>query len=186
MTGVDITAIVCTRDRSASLERCLAALAAQTLAAQSYEVIVVDNGSKDGTATLAAAFCERHTSFRYVFEERVGLSIARNTGVQLSSSDILAFTDDDAEPEASWLERLLERFRQHGGNVGIVGGDVIPVWEIERPAWLSDELLRPLSAGLKWSLEPRLLREGGYEGGDAMIYYDRPTHPIKPAARLTR
>jgi hypothetical protein len=52
------------------------------------------------------------------------------------------------------------RFQEQPEDIGIVGGDVIPVWETERPEWLTDDLLRPLSAGLKWSTEPRVLCSG--------------------------
>jgi glycosyltransferase involved in cell wall biosynthesis len=157
--SAEISAIICTRDRSADLARCLRALTRQTLASSLYEVIVVDNGSSDDTPSVAASFCQ-HANFCYVREEKTGLAIARNTGIGLSSGDIVAFTDDDAEPEASWLQRILARFREHPRDVGIVGGDVIPVWETARPEWLTDDLLRPLSAGLRWSTEPRLLRDG--------------------------
>lgn len=155
-----ISAIICTRNRSAYLARCLKALSQQTLSRQGFEVVVVDNGSSDDTGSVAAAFCGRHENFRCIREERPGLAIARNTGLAISSADIVAFTDDDAEPEPSWLERMLARFREHPQDAGIVGGDVIPVFEAERPPWLSDDLLRPLSAGLKWSTEPRFLRAG--------------------------
>jgi glucosyl-dolichyl phosphate glucuronosyltransferase len=155
-----ISAIVCTRDRSAYLARCLTALARQTLSPRQYELIIVDNGSSDETGSVAASFCERHANFRYAREDRPGLAIARNSGIALSSAEIVAFTDDDAEPEPSWLERTLARFVEHADDVGIVGGDVIPVFEAERPAWLTDDLLRPLSAGLKWSTDARFLRPG--------------------------
>jgi hypothetical protein len=52
------------------------------------------------------------------------------------------------------------RFQEQPEDIGIVGGDVIPVWETERPEWLTDDLLRPLSAGLKWSTEPCVLHSG--------------------------
>jgi glucosyl-dolichyl phosphate glucuronosyltransferase len=158
--GPGISAVICTRNRSAYLARCLKALSRQTLSAKRFEVIIVDNGSSDGTGGVVASFCARHENFRCVREERPGLAIARNTGIAISSADIVAFTDDDAEPEPSWLERTLSRFKEHPDDVGIVGGDVIPVFESERPEWLTDELLRPLSAGLKWSTEPRFLRAG--------------------------
>jgi glucosyl-dolichyl phosphate glucuronosyltransferase len=158
--GAGISAIICTRDRSAYLARCLDALTRQTLSPKHYEVIIVDNGSSDDTRGSAASFCQRHFNFRYVREDRAGLAIARNTGIAISSADIVAFTDDDAEPEPSWLQRILGRFAEHPGDAGIVGGDVIPVFEAERPTWLTDDLLRPLSAGLKWSTEPRFLRTG--------------------------
>jgi glycosyltransferase involved in cell wall biosynthesis len=161
MASLDgISAVICTRNRCASLALCLAGFERQTLSSSRFEVIVVDNGSSDGTSDLMASFCARHRHFHYHLEERVGLSIARNTGVRLSSADIVAFTDDDAVPEPNWLEQLLGCFRRWPDSLGIAGGDVIPIWETERPEWLSDSLLRPLSAGLKWSAEPRLLRAG--------------------------
>ena len=160
MDAARISAVVCTRDRSAYLAKCLAALAGQTLPAQFSEIIVVDNGSSDDTPALAASFCERNRNFRYLREDKPGLALARNRGVALSSTGLLAFTDDDAEPEPSWLERLLARFREQREEVGILGGDVVPIFEAERPTWLTDDLLRPLSAGLKWSTEARVLREG--------------------------
>jgi glycosyltransferase involved in cell wall biosynthesis len=123
-------------------------------------VIIVDNGSSDDTKHLATSFCNRHSHFHYCFEPRAGLSIARNTGIRISRAEIVAFTDDDAVPDPTWAERLLSRFQQYSHDLGIVGGDVIPVWEAERPEWLSEHLLRPLSAGLKWSTEARMLRPG--------------------------
>src|SRR5262249_54420100 len=113
-----------------------------------------------GTKAVVSSFCRRNTHFRYVYEERVGLSIARNTGVRNSLADIIAFTDDDAAPEPPWLEQILGCAKVLADDVGVIGGDVIPVWEAERPDWLNDNLLRPLSAGLKWSAEARFLRPG--------------------------
>lgn len=158
--GCAISVVVCTRDRSAYLLQCLRALEKQTLTGRRFEVIIVDNGSSDDTARVAASFCDRHLNFRYHLEPRAGLSIARNTGIAGSAAEIVAFTDDDAEPDPTWLERILGRFQEHPDDVGIVGGDVVPVWETERPIWLSEHLLRPLSAGLKWSTEARMLRPG--------------------------
>lgn len=155
-----ISAVICTRNRSTYLQRCLTALEKQTLATGDYEVIVVDNGSTDDTQHVAQSFCERNRNFRYVHETKAGLSVARNAGIRVSSADYVAFTDDDAEPNSNWLDRILARFQEHPDDVGMVGGDVVPVWELERPAWLGDPLLRPLSAGLKWSTEPRFLRSG--------------------------
>jgi glycosyltransferase involved in cell wall biosynthesis len=57
------------------------------------------------------SFCERNPNFRYFQEGKAGLSIARNTGIGISRADIVAFTDDDAEPDTSWLRRILGAFR---------------------------------------------------------------------------
>jgi glycosyltransferase involved in cell wall biosynthesis len=156
----EISVVICTRDRSAYLASCLRGLERQSLASSRFEVWVIDNGSTDATPARTAEFTARNAHFHYHTEPRVGLSIARNTGARISRADIIAYIDDDAVPDPSWLERLCERFRQYPAEVGIVGGDVIPVWEAPRPDWLVDALLRPLSAGLKWSTEARFLRPG--------------------------
>lgn len=156
----EISAVICTRDRSAYLANCLRGLEQQSLASSRFEVIVIDNGSKDDTAAVSAEFTDRNANFHYHVEPRGGLSIARNTGLRMSRAAIVAYTDDDAVPDSSWLERYCERFRQCPAEVGIIGGDVVPVWEAPRPAWLVEELLRPLSAGLRWSTEARILRPG--------------------------
>jgi glycosyltransferase involved in cell wall biosynthesis len=123
-------------------------------------VIVVDNASTDDTQGVVKSFCQRNQNFRYIHEAKVGLASARNTGVGISSTNFIAFTDDDAEPDPTWLERILARFQELPDDVGMVGGEVLAVWEVERPIWLSDFLLRPLSAGLMWSPEPRFLKPG--------------------------
>lgn len=67
-----------------------------------------------------------------------GLSGARNTGVGLAESDIVAFLDDDAEAAPDWLERLLALYDDP--DVLAVGGRVEPVWETGRPGYFGDEL----------------------------------------------
>src|SRR5262249_29253186 len=124
--SVRISVVICTRNRSTYLAQCLQAIEAQTLQPHHYEVIVVDNGSSDDTGSVVAPFCRRRTNFRYVAEERVGLSVARNTGVRSGHGDIVAFTDDDAAPEPSWLEQILRRFQELSDDAGVIGGDVIP------------------------------------------------------------
>jgi len=158
MTGIpQISVVVATLNRCEYLRLCLEALARQTAPSEAYEVIVVDNGSMDGTANLARRFCDDHRNIRYVLEVRTGLSIARNTGVRNSAADIVAFTDDDAVPERSWIAQIASRFATLGDEVAVLGGEVRPIWESPRPAWLTGALLRPLSAGLGWGSEARLL-----------------------------
>jgi GT2 family glycosyltransferase len=68
----------------------------------------------------------------------VGLSGARNTGVGLASSEVLAFLDDDAEAAPEWLERLVAFYDDP--DVLAVGGRVEPVWEAGRPGYFGEEL----------------------------------------------
>src|SRR2546423_8520527 len=84
----------------AYLEECLESLAAQTL--EDIEVVMVDDGSTDGSAAIARAFAERDPRFKLVSQANGGLSAARNTGIDAATGDFLAFVDSDdlVAPEA--------------------------------------------------------------------------------------
>jgi glucosyl-dolichyl phosphate glucuronosyltransferase len=153
-----VSVVVATRDRCNYLRLCLDALAQQTAGFETFEVIVVDNGSADETAEVVRGFCGQGRNVSYVREERAGLSFARNTGVRQSRAEIVAFTDDDAVPDPQWIERIAARYESLDDKVAVLGGEVRPIWEASRPDWLTNSLLRPLSAGLLWSPTARTLR----------------------------
>lgn len=96
-----ISVVVPTRDRPDALERCLAALAAQT--APRLEVVVVDDGSVDGARVASSAAGAGAT---YVRLTGRGPSSARNAGVAAATGTVVCFTDDDCEPEPRWAELL--------------------------------------------------------------------------------
>lgn len=89
----------------ASLAGCLDALDNQTVDRELYEVIVVDDGSRDGSASIAAS----HGS-SVVRQRHQGAASARNTGARQARGDILLFTDADCEPAPDWIEKMLTRF----------------------------------------------------------------------------
>lgn len=102
----DVSVVVATRDRSASLARLLAALEEQTLPRRRFEIVVVDDGSRDDTRAILAAHAE-HTAgpFRVLCHETSrGPAAARNHGWRASESPVVAFTDDDCRPEKTWLD----------------------------------------------------------------------------------
>ncbi|MGX6605957.1 glycosyltransferase family 2 protein [Micromonosporaceae bacterium Da 78-11] len=72
---------------------CLDSLARQTF--RDFEVVLVDDGSPDGSADIARAFCARDDRFRLVSQENQGLGPARNTGVRHSQGEYLTFVDSD-------------------------------------------------------------------------------------------
>ncbi|RJR35250.1 MAG: glycosyltransferase [Desulfobacteraceae bacterium] len=126
-----ISVIVCTRDRTAQLRRCLQSLV--ELEYPNYEIIVVDNApSSDDTAGLAAGM-----PVRYVCEERPGLDRARNRGIAEALYGIVAFTDDDALPDRNWLNAISSAFAKR--EVMAVTGPVIP-GELETDAQILFEL----------------------------------------------
>jgi len=110
--------VVCTRDRPQALDECLAAISTGTNSAT--DVIVVDSAPKYARAEQVAS----RWGARYIFESHPGVSRARNRALSESTSDILAFVDDDAIPESGWLDPLLAEFADP--EVAIATGRVLP------------------------------------------------------------
>jgi glycosyltransferase involved in cell wall biosynthesis len=99
---VEISVVVPVRDGAGTLPALLASLAAQTLERRRFEVIVVDNASRDATAEVAAGH-----GARVVHEAVPNRSLARNRGVAAARADVLAFTDADCVADPDWLEGFL-------------------------------------------------------------------------------
>ena len=92
-----MTVAVCTRDRPVQLARCLEALRSVP---SGVRVLVVDNApSTDASARLVA---DSYAGFEYVLEPRPGLDHARNRAIAETTSDVIAFTDDDVVVDEGW------------------------------------------------------------------------------------
>src|SRR5947207_460492 len=105
MDGCDVSLVLSTYNRAERLQPALDALLAQT-GSVDYEILVVDNNSTDATASVVRAVAEQaHGRIRYVFEERQGLSHARNRGIRLARAPVIAFTDDDVRLAPDWVLR---------------------------------------------------------------------------------
>jgi len=99
--------IVCTRDGRGRIADCLNSL--KRLRDAEFEVVVVDDGSTDGTADhVRTHFPET----KLIELQPCGLSAARNAGAEAATGDVLAFTDDDCEADADWLNRLAACFAE--------------------------------------------------------------------------
>jgi GT2 family glycosyltransferase len=125
MANPAIAVIVCTRDRVAQLRRCLAALAEQDVSPACWELIVVNNGSRDDTSQAVTAFA-RTVPFRVVVveESRPGQSRARNAGVSATCARIIAFTDDDCYAAPDFVRQVLQVF-ELPMCYGYVGGRIL-------------------------------------------------------------
>jgi cellulose synthase/poly-beta-1,6-N-acetylglucosamine synthase-like glycosyltransferase len=113
MTAIDV--VVPSYARPILLERCLVALAAQTVAPRSVVVVARPDDAATWAATRAAAGVARAVSV-----EAPGVVAALRAGVAATTGDAVAFTDDDAEPEPEWLARIAHHLARPG--VGGVGG----------------------------------------------------------------
>lgn len=117
--AVSVSVVICTRDRPEDLMRCLVSLG--HCVPSPSEVIVVDNAPRtDATAQAMHAF----PNVRYVQENRPGLSLARNAGIEAATSEVIAFTDDDVELPEDWIARLAAPFTDP--EVACVTGLVLP------------------------------------------------------------
>lgn len=159
-----ISAIVCTYNRADLVVRAIESLANQTLNRDDYEILVVNNGSKDGTKRLVEEKLLTIPNLRYVYEPRLGLSVARNAGLTSSKGRILAFLDDDAIACSRYLEEVVRVFKSVQPSPGLLCGPVEPIWGAPRPAWLKDDFLSVYSV-LNWSETPRLLEKGEWVAG---------------------
>jgi len=135
---VSVSIIICTKARAESLAATLECLAGVlVVSAARGEVLVVDNGSRDNTAEVAARFAERIQGWpvRLVTERRGGQALARNTGMARATGDIIVFTDDDVRPEMGWLDALVAPMTSGRADAVLGRVDIAP--HLLRP-WMTD------------------------------------------------
>ena len=132
-----ITVVLCTYNRCRILAKALESVAASELPDSiEWEVLVVDNNSRDQTSEVVQDFCTRYPGrFRYLFEPQPGKSYALNSGVQQARGEILAFMDDDVTVEPTWLRDLTAGL--HGSEWVGAGGRILPEKSFSPPPWLA-------------------------------------------------
>jgi glucosyl-dolichyl phosphate glucuronosyltransferase len=101
------------------------------------ELVVVDNGSTDGTQEALAALAKSHGArFRVVVEPDGGVSTARNRVLEEARAAIVCFLDDDALPGPGWLAALRAAWADATPRVAAIGGPIRPVFATPPPGWL--------------------------------------------------
>ena len=135
-----VSLVICTHNRAALLDQTVQAVqAAIAHAPDRFELLVVDNASTDDTPAVA-----RRRGVRLVAEPTVGLTHARNTGVEAARAPWVWFLDDDIAPHAGWADAVLRAVEQTG--VGLIAGRILLRWPDREPAWLPPELRGSYSA----------------------------------------
>ncbi|MGB8799178.1 MAG: glycosyltransferase [Candidatus Acidiferrales bacterium] len=132
-----VTVILCTYNRADSLGTTLESVLASALPSEiEWELLVVDNNSRDRTRDVINEFSRRHPGrISYIFEAQQGLSNARNAAIRQARGEVLAFVDDDVTVEPAWLRNLIAalRDRQWAGS----GGRILPQQGFAPPPWLA-------------------------------------------------
>ena len=116
----------------------LEALCAQDLPTDDFEVVVVDDGSPQPLAPAAETFADR-LRIHVHRQANAGPATARNTGAEVATAPLLAFTDDDCRPDAAWLSRLWAAHERH--PEAMLGGHVVNAVEGDTAAEASQLLL---------------------------------------------
>lgn len=134
-----ISVVIATFNRRHLLERTIRALEEQSVPRASFEVVVADNGSTDGTMDLLEALRARERlDLRTLRVTDPGKSAALNVAVTRARGDLLVFTDDDVIPEPGWLAAFDHAFRT--SDADFAAGRIFPLWEMPPPSWLSPAL----------------------------------------------
>jgi glucosyl-dolichyl phosphate glucuronosyltransferase len=136
---MNISVVLATYNRAASLHTTLLSFSGLAVPEDlTWELLVVDNNSTDGTRQVVERFAETAAfPVRYIFEKRQGKSNAMNTAIVEAEGKIIAFTDDDVLLHCDWLANLKRTFDQF--NCAAVAGKVIPQWNHAKPDWLEME-----------------------------------------------
>ncbi len=125
VTTPDITIVVCTYNRASMLKQALSSLTTlETNGQFHYEILVVDNNSKDDTQAVVSELADAHSvTLRSVVETNQGIVYARNRGVVEACGEWIAFFDDDQIADKKWLLNLLTMAKEK--QVLSVGGRVV-------------------------------------------------------------
>ena len=164
-----LTVVVATYNRSQSLVRCLESFRTQSSPRTEWEVVVVNNNSKDDTEERFAEFAVANPDLpvRMVREERQGLSHARNCGMAAAESPYIAIIDDDETVNEDFVRGYIEFFDAHPKAVA-AGGRIVPSYEQGRPSWISPYTERPIANPLDLGEEVRPFGRGRCPGGGNM------------------
>lgn len=155
----DITVLFSTRNGAAVLPRVLEAYARQKTDGFSWQMVMVDNGSSDGSAAIANGFKGR-IPIEVAQEPNPGKNRALNAGLALVKGAFVILTDDDAIPEPDFLAAWLEvSARAKGYN--LFGGTIAPAFDAPPPVWM------PMSGAPYYALfAARDLKEGPIQSVD--------------------
>ena len=161
-----ISAIISTYNRSQFLPGLFDSIKDQTLPADMFEVVIINNNSTDDTERLSHEFCKNKAGIRvsYYTEPQQGLSYGRNRGIAESESELITFIDDDALLANDFLEKSVAFFEKHPG-AGASGGKILLHFMSEKPDWYNP-FLAPLLGYFNRGDKTKLFRSDFFRGSN--------------------
>jgi glucosyl-dolichyl phosphate glucuronosyltransferase len=157
-----ISVVTYTHNRSNLLTSLLESIIDQSLDWEKYEAVVIDNCSTDQTKAVVEKFSRIHPQIRYIYEEKLGTSVARNRGWRESTGEYIGFIDDDGKASRDWLKNAADLIQEMAPDV--FGGPVYPFYLTENPIWFKDEYASTVQGDLA-----RPLQENEYLSGSNLF-----------------
>ncbi len=120
--------VVCYNERD-NIDQCIDSLIRQDYPPNLYEVILVDNGSEDGTQKIIQDYVRQHQHLRLIVNPNRGIAGSRNLGLMAAAHEFVAFMDADCIAPANWLSTLTTGFKYHHDRdqaIVAVGGSNVP------------------------------------------------------------
>lgn len=154
------TVAICTRNRAELLKSCLDALA-KSLNGRRIPIVVINNGSTDGTTNVLKEF-SNELDITCLYEEIPGLSRARNLAWQSCKADYIVYLDDDAKPMRRWIPAI-------EAGIGcwkpaFFGGPIRPFYLSEKPQWFDESYGAAYLDRKEGPMLPRQFVSGGNMG----------------------
>lgn len=163
--------IICTYNRDKYLIETLNSLGSQSLDKNMYEILIVDNNSTDSTGSVSDVFIKEHPNLdiHYIKELNQGISYARNRGIEESKGEFIVFIDDDETVDVSYLKQL-DGYLKDYPKAELCATPVYPVYETERPKWMSRFIARLFTGEYYKGNKVRILSAKDFPGtGHAVL-----------------
>ncbi len=151
---MEVSVIIPTYNNAAMLASTLSAFE-RVVFPKDVELIVVDNNSTDATAETVKSFSNR-LPIRYEFEQKQGISAAKNRGIKSAKGKLLIFTDDDVRPCPGWIEIYLDAYKKNNEKL-FWGGAIVSEFEEPEPDTSLLQFAPPSVKGLDFGVSQRIL-----------------------------
>ena len=157
--------VTCTYNRDKYLGQTLESLCQQVYPKDSFELIIVDNNSTDETALVCKNVMGKYPDVNtyYVKEINQGLSFALNRGIKKAKGEFILFVDDDETINPNHLEKL-DCYLMEYPQIRLCGTQVVPIYETEKPKWLSHFTMRLITGHYDQGDKVKKLEAKNYPG----------------------